>query len=160
MPRILLYRKYTSISLQWDNLGDAIHCTAGILPASESRKNQAVSGRDGTDTFPARVTKYHQCPRGAYLHPQITRVSAMIVCCSITGHGCHGIPPQNKHCLEALVYESACCRISSPWYRSTGIGIPRSLPIHEFRYRYHRYRRYRIRRRPATARSAIGGTRS
>lgn len=52
----------------------------------------------------------------------------MIVCCSITGHGCHGIPPQNEHCLEALFYGAACCRISSPWYRGTGDTGDTELP--------------------------------
>ena len=121
----LLYRRHLAC------IGNTIK--AGGIPARP----------DGTDTFPARVTKYHQWPRGAYLHPQISRISAMIICRCITGHGCHGIPPQNKR-WEASFCESACCRMSSPWYRGTGIGIPRSLPIHEFRYRYHRYRRYRI----------------
>ena len=54
------------IGHQWDKLGDAMHCTAGILPASETQQKQAGSRhpRDGTDTFPAFVTKYQQWPRG------------------------------------------------------------------------------------------------
>ena len=143
MPRIPLYRKYTSISLQWDKLGDALHCTAGILPASETRQNQAVSGRDGTEPFPARVTKCQPWLRGAYLPPQAMRIGAMIICRCIIGHGCHGIPPHNKR-WDASFCKAACCPMASLWYRGTGIGIPRSLLNHEFRYRYHRYRRYRI----------------